>query len=256
MNTVEELSKIKKHIRFLTYYAIVITLVVITLLVFVTIPKSQKQDTVRNFDEINVKRINVLENDGTQRLVISNTKMSPAPMQYGKPFGTSGDRPGIIFYNSESTECGGLVFAGRKDTLNNTYFASGHLSFDQYNQNQVLYLQYLDDNGERTTGLYIDDWHEKPIFSEFRATYKDTEKLPDSPEKEEKLKQLLHPEGGQPAYAHRLFIGKDASKSAMINLSDTNGNTRMELIVDSLGTAKINFLDDKGNITSSLPKDQ
>ncbi len=135
----------------------------------------------------------------------------------------------------------GLVFSGRKDS-SGKYFASGHFSFDQYNQNQVLYLQYLDDNGDRKTGLYVDDWHNSPPYPEFRRTYKETEKLPNGPEKDTKLKQLLESANGDPAFAHRVFIGKDADKSALINLADKKGKTRIQLIVDSTGEAKINFI--------------
>lgn len=252
MNTQEEISKIKKQIRFLTIYSCLISLIIIIALL---IKNFRKEDKIQSFTEINVKRINILENDGSPRLVISNMEMSPGPLSYGKTYGIPGkNRAGIIFYNDEATECGGLVFTGRTDTLNDKYFASCHLSFDQYNQNQVLYLQYLDDNGSKTTGLYIDDWQNEPIFPEWRSMYKAAGKLPEGSEKEVKLKRLMEPIEGQPAYAHRVFIGKDTNKSAMINLCDKEGNTRIQLIVDSLGTPKINLLDSDGKIMSGFPQ--
>ena len=181
---------------------------------------------------------------------------SPENLNHGKPFGIpGGNRAGLVFYDDEATECGGLVFTGRKDS-SGKYFASGHFSFDQYNQNQVLYLQYLDDNGDRKTGLYVDDWHNSPPFPEFRRTYKEIEKLPNGPERDVKLKQLLEPVNGDPAFVHRVFIGKDANKSALINLADGKGKTRIQLIVDSTGEAKINFLNELGKVVYSLPNKQ
>jgi len=249
-----DLFKIKKQVRILFIYAIVISILLLINGAFFIYQNNHKTGKL-TIDELTAKRINVVEPNGQLRLVISNVEKSPAVLAYGKPFGIpGGNRPGIIFYNDEATECGGLVFAGRTDSINGKYFASGHFSFDQYNQNQVLYIQYLDDNGDRKTGLYIDDWHNAPSFPEWRSLYNKVEKLPEGAEREAKLKQLIEPSNGDPAYAHRIFIGKDITKSSLINLSDKKGKTRIQLIVDSLGEAKINFFDTAGKVVYSLPK--
>ena len=244
-------GKIQKQIRYLTVYAIVssIFLIIALSLIF----KMDRHTENLSVEELTAKRINIVEPNGLPRLVLSNVEKSPANLNHGNPFGIpGGNRGGLIFYDDEATECGGLVFSGRKDS-SGKYFASGHFSFGQYNQNQVLYLQYLDDNGDRKTGLYVDDWHNSPPYPEFRRTYKETEKLPKGPERDAKLKELLEPANSDPAFAHRVFIGKDADKSALINLADKKGKTRIQLIVDSTGEAKINFLDPTGKIVYSLP---
>lgn len=244
-------NNVKMQIRFLSVYAIVSSILIfIALFLIFRMESNSKNLTV---EELTAKRINIVEPNGQPRLVLSNVEKSPANLNHGKPFGIpGGNRGGLIFYDDEATECGGLVFSGRKDS-SGKYFASGHFSFDQYNQNQVLYLQYLDDNGDRKTGLYVDDWHNSPPYPEFRRTYKEAEKLPNGPERDAKLKQLLEPVNGDPAFAHRVFIGKDANKSALINLADGKGKTRIQLIVDSNGDAKINFLDETGKVVYSLP---
>lgn len=246
-------DKVYKQIRYLTVYTIIST-ILLFILCFLNLKYEQKGNF--SVEELTAKRINIVEPNGQPRLVLSNVEKSPSNLNHGKPFGIpGGNRGGLIFYDDEATECGGLVFSGRKDS-SGKYFASGHFSFDQYNQNQVLYLQYLDDNGNRKTGLYVDDWHNNPPYPEFRRTYKETEKLPNGPERDAKLKQLLEPANGDPAFAHRVFIGKDADKSALINLADKKGRTRIQLIVDSTGVPKINFLDTAGKITYSLPNKQ
>jgi hypothetical protein len=244
-------DNVKMQIRFLSTYAILSSILIfIALFLIFRIENNSKNLIV---EELTAKRINIVEPNGQPRLVLSNVEKSPANLNHGKPFGIpGGNRGGLIFYDDEATECGGLVFSGRKDS-SGKYFASGHFSFDQYNQNQVLYLQYLDDNGDRRTGLYVDDWHNNPPYPEFRRTYKEAEKLPNGPDRDAKLKQLLEPLNGDPAFAHRVFIGKDANKSALINLADGKGKTRIQLIVDSNGDAKINFLDETGKVVSSLP---
>jgi hypothetical protein len=37
-------------------------------------------------------------------------------------------------------------------------------------------------------------------------------------------------------------------------LSDSSGNTRLRLRVDALGTARIEFLDEKGRVVRSIPE--
>ena len=142
---------------------------------------------------------------------------------------------------------------GGKDNTGK-YQATGHLSFDQYNQNQVLYLSYTDNNGSQNTGLHIDDMQTTPPFWEWRAEYKKAQLLPDGPNKEKLLKELMEPKVGQKAVAQRVFVGKDGNKTAMVTLADRMGKTRLQMLVDSTGTAKINFLDQQGKITFSLPK--
>lgn len=164
-----------------------------------------------------------------------------------------GGRPGLIFFNDEGTENGGLVFSGGKDSAG-VYNASGHFSFDQYNQNQVIYMQYTDNNGSQNTGLHIDDWQTSPDFKDWRAEYKKAQQLPDGIEKEALLKKLMEPKEGQKAYAQRVFVGKDTEKTAMAMLADLMEKPRLQLMVDSNGIARLNFLDQQGNIPYSLPK--
>jgi len=207
-----------------------------------------------NFDEITARKIIIVEPDGAPRMILANSQNSPANLEHGKTYGLkSGGRPGIIFYNDEQTECGGLVFTGRRNPKTGEYFASGHFSFDQYDQNQVLYLQYRDDNGFKKTGLYVDDWHDAPSFSKFRKEYKAAEKITDSTKRALRLQELRFPENGTPAFANRVFLGKDGSKNAILNLSDTKGNVRLQLKVDSSGNGQILFLNEKGEVISEFP---
>jgi hypothetical protein len=246
----QEFSKIRKEITLLKWYAGILTLCFCIVLFFVFI-----RPDIRHFKEISAERLNIIEKNGMVRMVISNKERSPEVLAYGKPYIpaiTGGNRPGLIFYNDEGTENGGLVFMGGKD-IHGRYQATGHLSFDQYNQNQVLYLTYADDNGAQNTGLHIDDWQTNPPFWQWRMEYKKAQQLPESPDKEATLKALMEPKGGQKAFAQRIFVGKDENKTAMVTLADRTGKPRLQLLVDSNGTASLNFLDQNGKITYSLP---
>src|SRR5262245_12197680 len=116
---------------------------------------SRTQESHPRFTEIDVERINVVESDGKLRMVISNRPRSIGPVYKGEPFGyAGGSRPGIIFFNDEGTENGGLTFAGRRGADGKFEAASG-FSFDQFDQDQVVFLQYNDRNGRRNMGLTI-----------------------------------------------------------------------------------------------------
>src|SRR5216117_1298842 len=139
---------LERDVRFLKRYAVVSSLAFCVIAVggFRGLVHQEKRAT---FDEIDVGRINVMEPDGKYRMVISNRPRSIGPIYKGKPFGyEGGGRPGIIFFNDEGSENGGLTFTGSVDSTGR-YRASTHMSFDQFNQDQVLNLDYADDNGRR-----------------------------------------------------------------------------------------------------------
>jgi len=241
------MRRLRRQFRLLQLHAAVTTtlLIVVGLSAFRQVPQRGK------FDELDVGRLNIREPDGKLRMVISNRSQSPGPIAYGKPFGyAGGSRPGIIFFNDEETENGGLTFSGK--TENGKFSSTGHLSFDQYNQDQVVYLQYIDENGRRRMGLTVADRTDEPIMS-LVAMRDSLNKLPDGPAKTDGMKRFMEPRPGEPIFAQRLYVGRDVSKNAVVNLSDKFGKVRMRLLVDSLGKSSIDFMDDSGRIVFALP---
>src|SRR5919109_5127351 len=87
----------------------------------------------QEFDEITVRRINVVEPDGTLRMVISNRDKFPGVIVRGKELGRN-QRPGtgMLFLNDEGTENGGLIFGGQRDADGKIAKAGVSLSFDKY----------------------------------------------------------------------------------------------------------------------------
>jgi hypothetical protein len=115
--------EIRRETRVLRGYAIVMTAAVgvLALAAFRTSPVQE-----RSFTEIDVQRINIVEPDGKLRMVISNRPRSIGPIYKGKPFGyPGGRRPGIIFFNDEGTENGGLTFSGSRDAQGRYNATSG-----------------------------------------------------------------------------------------------------------------------------------
>lgn len=203
---------------------------------------------IKRFEEIDVERINIVEKDGSTRMVISNKDRSPGPIQRGQPFGyPGGTRAGVIFYNDEGTENGGLIFSGKREEGKVT--AVGSLTFDQYEQDQTIALQYVEDSGKRRAGLMITDYPATISAMELYEKWKAIEEMPQGPTKTEAQDELRK---FSPKF--RMYIGRGRSGSSLLELADAQGRTRLRLEVDPAGAAKIQFLDENGQVNFSLPQ--
>jgi hypothetical protein len=243
-------ADIRRELRLLKGYAVIVTALLGTLSLTAFSKASQKQ----RFSEIDVERINVVERDGKLRMVISNRERSIGPIYKGKEFGyPGGTRPGIIFFNDEGTENGGLTFSGRQEA-DGSYRASSGFSFDQFNQDQVVYLQYSDNNGRRNMGLTIADRADLDIFDLVAERDSIVKAHPEGAARNEALQRWAAPRNGTPLFAQRVYVGRDPSKAALVNLSDRNGKPRIRMMVDSLGTPSLEFLDADGRVTTRLPQ--
>lgn len=240
---------IRRELRLLKGYAVVVTLLLGTLSIAAFRQSSQKT----RFTEIDVERINIVEPDGKLRMVISNRPRSIGPIYKGKPFGyPGGTRPGMIFFNDEGTENGGLTFTGRRRD-DGTYSSSVGMSFDQFNQDETLTLRYSDENGRKTSAITIAERDERDIY-DLIMQRDSINKMTDSTARAEALRQLFGPRNGVPLAAPRVYLGRDRSRAAVLNLFDPSGRPRLRLKVDSLGSASLEFLDEQGTVTARMPE--
>jgi hypothetical protein len=105
-------SKIAKELRVLKAYAVVSSLLIIALFVMGAANERKKE----KFDEIDVQRINVIEPDGTLRMVISNQAAFPGLIIKKKEYPHEDRKTaGILFFNEEGSENGGLIFGGSQE---------------------------------------------------------------------------------------------------------------------------------------------
>src|SRR5690242_2854335 len=127
------------------------TAAAIGLLAVVSVSAFVQARAPTKFDEIDVQRINVREPDGKLRLTISNHARLPEVVVGGKSYplrgGTGVQSAGLIFFNDEGNEDGGLVWAGRR--TGDAHQASAALTFDQFDQDETLSLGYGDRNRKR-----------------------------------------------------------------------------------------------------------
>ncbi len=200
----------------------------------------------KRFEEIDVQRINVLDADGTVRMVIAGKDKVPDPVLGGWQFKRHGPKmAGITFYNDDGVECGGLVIGGSRDPAGN-YWAQMHLSYDQFDNDQILVLAYRDENGRRSYGLRFHDRPDTfPVDDMVRLT-----NMPEGPEKDRLLKELM--DSGAFGF-ERMFLGRNPEGQPTIVLNDSKGRPRLRLSVDSADLPRIEVLDEHGRVVYTLP---
>jgi hypothetical protein len=171
-----------------------------------------KPQRTATFDEIQVHRINIVEPDGTRRMVISNHDQLPGVIVKGKE-SPKVDRPeaGMLFYNNEGTENGGLIFGGHRNEKGEIIDSGVSLSFDKYGQpGQIVQLAGVDDKDNKFAGLAVND------------------------------------------KARRIWVGRREDDASVVALMDAKGKKRIVMQVSADGTASLDFLDGEGHVVRHL----
>ncbi len=236
-------TKLQRDVRFLKAYSILITLI-LGVIAFSSISQANQKN---KFEEIDVERINIVEKDGKLKMVISNGARQHPGVVDGKTLARKRSA-GMLFFNEKGDECGGLAFDGdQKDGKGN---ASALLAFDRFRQDQTVAIQYGESNGRYFAGLRVWDRPETslgPVIEKLT----EIEKMSAGPEKTAAMEKLIQIAG--PA-AERVMVGRDREHAAVVLLNDVKGKPRIKLSVDAAGAAKLEFLDEAGKVTYSLPQ--
>ncbi|MGH8854732.1 MAG: hypothetical protein ACREWI_10680 [Telluria sp.] len=204
-----------------------------------------------SFDEITVGRINIVEPDGTRRIILSNKAQFPGDFLQGKE-GARPDRrafAGMLFINEEGTENGGLIQKGSIGA--DGKISSGlSLTFDRFRQDQALQLMNNDSASHQMTGIRINDVPHFSVTSLADMTRfgADADKLPEA-EQRAYWKKLA---GEGRLSQNRIWLGNTGSKGSALQLKDAQGRTRMVLAVSADGKAEIQMLDEHGKVSKSI----
>jgi hypothetical protein len=198
------------------------------------------------FTEIDVERINVVDQDGTVRMVIANKDRSADPVLNGKVLGRrAGTYPGIIFFNDQGDECGGLLYGGKGEL--GEHRACMSLTFDQYKTDQVMGLILDDNEGRRNYGFNVWDRPDLPL-TEILERIEAVNRMDDGPAKEQARREL------RPFYGvQRIFVGRKADGEATVELYDRQGRPRIRMRIDADDIPRLEFLSDQGEVVYSLP---
>lgn len=204
------------------------------------------------FSEIDVERINVIQPDGKLAMVIANRPRLPSPMIDGEEVDTGNENrgPGMLFYNSKGDEAGGLIYGSNQ--REDGYSAYALLAFDQYNQDQVVFLSYSDDGESQRSGLYVVDRPTDVTMAEMKEVQEALNRA--SGEEKAALERRIQERVERGEFgSQRVFVGSD-SRTAMVRLKDTEGRDRIRLFVDSANVARLDFLDADGVVVYRIPE--
>ena len=229
--------------RFLAIYSGVLTLVfVMTVLGGFAAMRDPK------FGIITARRINIVEPDGTVRLTISNRADFPGGWIHKKesPRTDRRDAAGMLFMSEEGTEQGGLIW-GASQLPDGTIENHGHLSLDQYEENQIFALDAGQEGKDKFSRITIADQGDYPVEEKRKAE--------DQIGKLSADKQDAAWEAFFAAHRHdvkRLVLGRAPDGSVGLNLRDGNGQVRIVLEVQSDGKGVLQFLDESGKVVSEF----
>ncbi|GAB3917612.1 hypothetical protein GCM10011575_31250 [Microlunatus endophyticus] len=193
---------------------------------------------VQDFDEINVQRINLREPDGRLRYVLANSARLPGAIIRGEEFRPHRSEAGMIFYSDEETENGGLVFAGKEGE------SGGALSFDAYEQDQVVQVIGHTTGSSMTAGLVVNEVPDTPMAEQIRMV----EELRQRSDGDQVLDQMQ----SDGAFGRRRMFAGVKDGDAVVDLRDGEGRSRLRLKVTAGGAASIEFLDEDGEVLTRL----
>lgn len=237
-------NKLSKDVRLMKVYTVILTFVC-----FIMVLSSfNSRETKQKFQEIDVERINIVEQNGDLKMVISNKERQHPGIVNGKVIKRDYPRPpGIIFFNHMGDEMGGLVYG---ENGPDGHF--GSFTWDKVRGDQTIGYRHLEGaDGSYETGIQM--WQQPNIPSEFSLAKIDSVmEISNKELRKEAFKKLREK---NLITTRRLFLGKNRSDAAVLEMLDLQGNTRLALMVEPDGTPKLIFMDKEGNTTYSLPEE-
>jgi hypothetical protein len=233
---------IRRQLYFLHVY------VAATLLIFVVLAASAFRQSAgsQKVDEITAQRINIVDANGTLRLVISNKDRMHPGVIGGKVIQRARPVAGLLFFNDHGDEAGGLTLTGREAGGNR--IASAGIMFDQLGQDQTIGFDYSENNGRRSAAFKVWDRPDTPL-SDLVDQLNAANALQNQTEREVAIATAR---AAAPKPAQRVFVGKGGDRVASVVLSDAHGRNRLALKVDAEGNASIEFLDAEGKVVRRI----
>jgi hypothetical protein len=236
----------EQKVNFLMTYAITSTL----LLSFIVLNSFKSKENTTKFDEIEVKKITVLGEDNLPRMVLSNETRQHSGRINGKEMEKRERPSGIIFFNNQGDECGGIV---HQTKIQDGKILSGmSFTMDNYNDDQVIQIlndeYYADGKAYIQRGININQYPVGSNLEERNKKIAEINKIADKNERNQKMNELWEKEGS----VNRLFIGRTKGNSSGLFLSGPDGKPKMMIYVDEKGNPKITTMNEKGEMKEFL----
>lgn len=237
----KSIKKIKRQVNLLTGYAIISSI----LLAFFTLSSFNESDKKLKLDELTLKKLNLIGEDGSLRVVISNETRQHSGRMDGIDLPKRKRPAGIIFFNNQGDECGGIIanVSSEKGATN----SGMSFTMDNFHDDQVIQIlndeTYENGAAKIQRGLTINEFPVGTNLIARSAKFEELEKIKDSKEKDEKMNALWSKEGSK----KRLFVGRNKNNDSGLFLYDTDGKPKMKIYVDKNGSPKIEVIDENGN---------
>lgn len=245
-------TTLHQQVRWLKRYVLASSLLFVLLLF-----SAYRHGQTQRFEVIEAERINIIEKDGTVKLLLTNKDRFPTGNERinNRPTNkTRTKRPGMLFFNDEGIEAGGFIFDGQKT-------ADGHaggmsLTFDRYDGDQVMQMLSTDrmEKGKRYTthGLAFNDYTNDTLTQQGLGYHLDKLMAEKDPAKRAAIEAGMRQQGM--FSVPRIYLGRTGDANNGLYLFDNAGMPRAMLYVDKQNRAKLEFYDDKGNVVDSWPK--
>ena len=201
------------------------------------------------YTEIDAERLNVVTPSGRYSVVIATPDRMPGNVIGGKEHPNGRRGGGLLFYNADGDEAGGLLFDSEKKDTGVTAF--GQLSVDRFGSDQVAALRYVEDADGWIAGLQVSHFY-RDVLLEWHAARDSILALPPTVRDSAmaSLRRRFFRAGKWEV--PRLFVG-ERGRTALLRMNDTRGRERVRLIVDSLDVSRLEFLDDSGRVAYRIP---
>jgi len=225
----------------------VISAVIISFFAFSSFTSKEKNE---NFDELVVKKITIVGEDNLPRMVLSNEKRQHPGRMNGKELADRERPSGIIFFNNDGDECGGLVYKVKEK---DGKISSGmSFTMDNYKDDQVLQIlndeYYTGGKAFVERGISINQYPQGSNMEERNKKLEELRLIENENERKIKIRELMQNEGP----VNRLFIGKTKGNSSGLFLAGPDGKPKMMIYVDENGIPKIQTFSENGDIKDFL----
>lgn len=235
-----ELNRLRRQMNYFRIYAIGSAMLIFAFIAY-SFKRSSQDEILKS---LRAEKIEIVEPDGTVKLALFSKGHLPAAVINGKKLSRQGgDESGLMFYNTEGEECGGLVYSG--DGKDGSGQNDISVTFDKYKQDQVVQLSFTQgENGDDKKGLSI---YERPDFP-LDKTMERLDSIRTNVKDAEAQKQVIEQFKAEGYFGYtRMFAGQQGQKTGVF-VRDDKGRIRLEMIVNEKNEPEILFYDDKGTV--------
>lgn len=232
-----------KQLRQLRLYVVILTVIVLVCLIAIIFLLRGGGNAA--FDQLTVHRVNIVEPNGQLALVISDNADQHPGRFNGKDLKPRERGAGMIFFNTDGDECGGLVYDGTKKEADMVF------SVDQYKNDQIMQLQYGQDSGSsltRSYGLKLWDRSDRFTFQNELDYFDSLQNLHDTAALRKGQDTLIR-QGF--LGVERLFLGRTKDGSTGLFLRDDKGVPRLRICIGKDNRPLIQVLGDDGQAVAT-----